>query len=85
MASAWAELSKEDQEDYSERGYNKKSYNDEYGNGGERAPSSNLSAEELIQKYTPNAAAAAESSEVPENWKITTRPSETEAAASESP
>ena len=60
MASAWAELSKEKQLDYSEKGYTKKSYNDEYGKGGERAPVSNLSAEELTNKWTPNAAAASE-------------------------
>ena len=34
----------------------------QYGKGGERAPVSNLSAEELTNKWTPNAAAASTSS-----------------------
>ena len=73
MASAWAQLSKEDQAAFSAQGYTKKSYNDQYGKGGESAPSaptsssssssaSNPSAQDLINKYTPNAGAAADAS-----------------------
>ncbi len=60
MASAWAQLSKEEQAAFLEKGYTKKSYNDQYGKGGEPAPGSGRSAQELIDTYTPNAAAASQ-------------------------
>ena len=68
MASAWAQLSKEDQAAFETQGYTKKTYNDKYGKGGEPAPTPapaptptpTPSAQDLINKYTPNAAAASQ-------------------------
>ena len=71
MASAWAQLSKEEQAAFSEKGYTKASYNDQYGKGGEPAPGSNSSPQELIDTWTPNAAAASqqEAVERSQSWE----------------
>ena len=57
MASAWAQLSKEEQAAQTKAGYNKKSYNDAYGKGSDSNRSEAKSkAQSHINTYTPNAA-----------------------------
>ena len=75
MASAWAQLSKDDQAAFLEKGYTKKSYNDQYGKGGEPAPGSNSSPQELIDTWTPNAATASqqEAVERSQSWEDLSR------------
>jgi len=69
MASAWAQLSKDDQAAWSATGMTKSEYNQKYGKGGATAPPppkaptpsptpAPSSAQDLINKYTPNTSSA---------------------------